>query len=272
MTALIVVTLCAVAVLGVLVAGLLRSHAEILKTLHDMGHDLGENSVGTTSRIELRSGPIKTRDGVAEPRTDVPAAVDVVGTTPGGTTKQVGVIDTDHTTLLAFLSTGCTTCRNFWEAFADPGLALPGHDTRLVIVTKSLAEESESMLRKLAPRHVSTIASSAAWDAYGVPVSPYFILVDGPSGVTLGEGAAGSWKQVASLLNQAVADAGIATSRQRGRSGREREDHADEQLAAAGIHPGHPSLYPPTEAPTPEPAETRGEAGQDQSDHRGGSA
>jgi hypothetical protein len=257
MTALIVVTLFAVALLGVLVAGLLRSHAEILRALHDMGQDLGHRSGsesgGTSARIELRSGPIRTREGVAEPRAEAPPAVDIIGTTPEGTTKQVGVVHTDHTTLLAFLSTGCMTCRNFWDAFADSGLALPGHDTRLVIVTKSLAEESESMLRKLAPRHVPTIASSEAWDAYDVPVSPYFILVDGPSGTTLGEGAAGSWQQVASLLDQAVADAGIATTRQRRRSGQVREEHADTQLAAAGIHPGHPSLYPETVEDQSEP-------------------
>ena len=238
MTALLVVVILATALLGVLVAGLLRSHAEILKTLHDLGHDAGHNPPRTT--IDLR-----TREGVAEPRPDATPAADIVGVTPIGTAKKAGVVNTDHTTLLAFLSTGCMTCRNFWEALANPDLRLPGHDTRLVIVTKGLDQESESQLRAFAPTHVPVIATNDAWDDYGVPVSPYFILVDGPSGTTLGEGAAGTWKQVESLLSQAVADAGIATSRRRRRStGAAREERADEKLMAAGIQPGHPSLYP----------------------------
>ncbi len=236
MTTLLVVVIFAVAVLGLLVAGLLRSHAEILRTLHDMGY--GENR--QTSRIEL-----KTRDGVAAPRPNATPARDVMGSTPTGTAMKVGVVNTDHTTLLAFLTTGCTTCRGFWEAFADRDLELPGDQTRLVIVTKGLDQESESLLRELAPSHVPTVATTQAWEDYEVPVSPYFILVDGPSGTTLGEGAAGSWRQVASLLKQAVADAGLTTNpRRHGSTGREREQRADDELAAAGIHPGDPSLYP----------------------------
>ncbi len=236
MTALLVIVSFAVLLLGVLVAGLLRSHAEILKTLHDMGH--GDNP--PRAPVQLR-----TRDGVAEPRSHATPAVDIIGTTPGATSIKVGVVNADHTTLLAFLSTGCMTCRGFWEAFADPHLELPGVDTRLVIVTKGLDNESEVMLRKLAPPHVPTVASNQAWEDYGVPVAPFFIMVDGPSGTTLGEGAAASWKQVASLLEQAVADAGLATSRRRrSGSGAVREQRADEQLRAAGIQPGHPSLYP----------------------------
>ena len=37
MVALVVLLTIVVALLGVLVAGLLRSHAEVLRTLHDMG-------------------------------------------------------------------------------------------------------------------------------------------------------------------------------------------------------------------------------------------
>ncbi len=40
MTALVVVEAVAIALLSLLVAGLLRSHAEILRSLHDFGVDL----------------------------------------------------------------------------------------------------------------------------------------------------------------------------------------------------------------------------------------
>ena len=107
-----------------------------------------------------------------------------------------------------------------------------------------------SAVRGLATSEHATVMSSQAFEDYGVPVSPYFILVDGPSGQVVGEGAAGNWSQVANLLRQAAADAGIALdgdtvrSTKRSRAGDEREDRADGDLLAAGIRPGHPSLYP----------------------------
>jgi hypothetical protein len=59
-----------------------------------------------------------------------------------------------------------------------------------------------------------TKAASAVWAAYDVPVAPYFVLVDGPSGQVRGEGAAISWAQAAHLWQQAAADgsAGGATN------------------------------------------------------------
>ena len=94
--------------------------------------------------------------------------------------------------------------------------------------------------------------SSEAWDAYDVPVAPFFALVDGPSGTVLGEGAAGTWEQVTSMLRQALDDAGLVDTEGRSTRGRSvkhrsdahREERADRDLLAAGIRPGDPSLYP----------------------------
>jgi hypothetical protein len=114
-----------------------------------------------------------------------------------------------------------------------------GDDTRLVVVTKGPEAESESRLRELAPEGISLVQSTEAWADYEVPVSPYFVLVDGPTGSVIGEGSAGSWGQVGSLMSQALADA----------AGRrpERIDNgelrADAELRRAGILPGDPSLY-----------------------------
>jgi hypothetical protein len=98
--------------------------------------------------------------------------------------------------------------------------------------------------------------STEAWGDYRVPVSPYFILVDGPTGSVAGEGSATSWRQVASLLEQALADAAAAPARRPRGSGAERLRRAEEELQAAGIQPGHPSLYPasPPAAPGPDQA------------------
>lgn len=247
-----------IAVLGVLVVGLLRSHAEILRRLHELGagvYDDESEGAGVTSPIELSERPdLRTREGVAEPRPELSVTGhDVSGLTPMGNSKAVGVVGTEHSTLLAFLSSGCGTCGDFWRAFArGEADELPGRDTRLVIVTKGPEEESVSAVRELAGtagEHV-TLMSSDAFGDYGVPVSPYFILVDGPSGQVVGEGAATNWAQVSNLLRQAAADAGITTDGRPSRTSKRpqadlaREDRADQDLAAAGIGPGHASLYP----------------------------
>jgi hypothetical protein len=112
-------------------------------------------------------------------------------------------------------------------------------DTRLVVVTKGPEAESESRLRDLAPAGVALVQSTEAWTDYEVPVSPYFVLVDGPSGSVIGEGSAASWGQVGSLMSQALADAGS----RRPDFIDNGELRADAELRRAGIHPGDPSLY-----------------------------
>jgi hypothetical protein len=228
MTALVVALAVAVLLLAVLVAGLLRSHAEILKALHDLGAGL---------ELDRADGPVDvTIDGVRTPRrTGAQTADAVAGETLDGEAVALSLV-TGRPTLLAFLSSGCLTCGAFWEAFAEAGddLDVPG-GARLVVVTKSLDEESASALAKRAPRHHALVASSQAWEGFGVPGSPYFVLVDG-SGSVVGEGSAATWPAVVSLLGQAHAD----DAHRRGRLDRQGRD--DAALAAAGIRPGDPSL------------------------------
>ncbi len=256
-----------VAVLGMLVVGLLRSHAVIIRALHDAGIDLDPDRTGTptldlteragrgpadrarrpTTEVVTDTPPdIRTVPGVATPA-DVTGlrAADLHGTTPTGGTRTVAVQGRDAT-LLAFLTTGCSTCAAFWNAFAD-GIRLPG-DTRLVIVTRGGNEESPADVAALAPAGVVTLASSQAWDDYRIPVAPYFVLVDGRRGVVVGEGAAHSWDLVLQLLDRALADAGYAEGQVRRRDvllGRNRTKRVDQDLLDAGIVPGDPRLYHP---------------------------
>lgn len=230
-----------VALLALLVAGLLRTHAEIIRGLHELGVDLDPGARPASAGLSV----------VPSPRADSRAAVDVAGESPAGDAVNIGVASSAEPTLLAFLTSGCLTCAGFWEAFDRPDeLAVPG-DARLVVVTKSGGGESVSKLRKLAPATVPVVMSTEAWESYDVPVAPYFVYVDGPSGEVIGEGAASTWEQVVSLLSQALEDAGLDGSDRSGRHRRPRprgdaarEARADRDLLAAGIHPGHPSLYP----------------------------
>jgi hypothetical protein len=210
----------AVGVLAVLVLGLLRSHAEILRGLHELGVSLDPDA---------EPGP-RTAAGIPGPRRrGAEAGADISGITPDGAAASVGVVGTDRRTLLAFLTSGCLTCRGFWSAFAD-GVTLDG--ARVVVVTKGPGGESQSAVAALAPRGVTTVLSDEAWRHYGVEVAPYFVLVEGSTGAVVGEGAAATWDQVRRLMSQAQADVdadGIT--------------RAEAALRAAGIEPGDPALY-----------------------------
>jgi len=239
----VVVTLLAVfvAILVVLAAGLLRSHAEILRALHDLGVDLDPDRPTSSTATALSPR-------VSQPRAEPRAAADIAGTTPSGDAASVAVVGAQHATLVAFLTSGCSTCAEFWSAFADgERLRVPG-DARLVVVTKGSDGESPARLRRFAPPAIPVIMSSEAWTAYDVPVAPYFAYVDGPSGEVVGEGAAPSWPHLVDMMEQALADAGMSTRANGARRSRvdrrAREHTADRDLLAAGIEPGHPSLYP----------------------------
>ena len=220
----------AVAVLTVIVFGLLRTHAEILRALDRAGVALDDGE-GTAGAV----GPVP----VANPRSRTDA-VDITGTVPGGGPVTVSVGGDRHT-LLAFLSSGCRTCQAFWTELASSSPELPGHDTRLVIVAQDPAHDSESRLAELAPPGVRIVCSSEAWHAYEVPGSPYFVLVDGTTGRVSGSGTATSWSQVHGLLRRALDDSAL--------DGPTSGGSVDAALAASGIGPGHPSLYPESAGP-----------------------
>jgi hypothetical protein len=231
MTALLIAQSLVVILLTLLVIGLLRSHAQILRALHSMG--VGED---LTAPVQVSRRPAPTRTGKP--------AHDVTGRRLGGGNVKIAVVDVEHPTLIAFLSTGCASCQIFWESFRE-GVRTPGAGTRLVVVTKGPEAESESRIAALAPgEDITLVQSTEAWEAYEVPVTPYFVLVDGDSGVVLGEGSGTRWEQVYGLMRQALDDAGLAGAGRRDRHADDGEFRADAELRRAGIGPGHESLYP----------------------------
>ena len=206
LTALVIIETIVLALLTVVVVSLLRSHAELLRRLpapdedahdHQHGHAHGANVP-----IERAPTPSST---LPAPKRQASEAHDVVGSTLGG--DQVVVSAASGTdTLFAFLSTGCLTCQTFWDGLR-PGTRTPmPRRTRIVVVVKDPAFESPSKLAALAPPDIPVVQSSAAWEDFGVQMSPYFCFVDGTSGEVRSEGAAMNWDQVASLLTDALHD------------------------------------------------------------------
>ena len=242
MTAAVVALAVAVVLLGLLVAGLLRSHAEILRALHELG-----------AGLELDRGAAGGSTGpqslVLEPFAPVTPAAERPTSVSGSTLDDEAVslsLTGGADTLLAFLSSGCTTCQGFWDAFDGPAPEVPG-GARLVVVAQGLGDESESALRDRAPDGIPLVLSSEAWAEFSVPGSPYFVYVDGRTGRSVGEGSAASWAQVVDLMGQALADDRARLSRAAGTpgGGRHRRERDDEALLAAGIAPGDPSLDRP---------------------------
>lgn len=241
MTALVVGLTVAVALLGILVAGLLRAHAEVLRALHAMGVEL-DPSKGT--------GPAEPPPTVRPTpgRPDPGDVVDLRGTTPEGDAVSLAVIGVRHDTLIAFLTSGCATCRGFWDVFRQAPPDVPG-GARLVAVTRGSDGESPGAIAGLAGA-TPVVMSTELWEHYDVPYAPYFVYVSGPAGRVMGEGVAAGWEEVKALVANAVADGTTDPfPRQSGWHARSAADQrrdldVDRQLMAAGIQPGDPRLYP----------------------------
>ena len=222
MTAIVVIEGVVILLLLILVAGLLKSHAEILRQLHRLG--------GATESGDVPGVPQSVGFGEA-PTTEL------IGTDLAGASRTISLITGRSPTLLAFMSSGCASCRVFWqELHGDLEPPLP--DTRTVVVTKGRRSESPAKLAELAPEGTTLVMSDETWDDFRVPLTPYFLLLDGQARV-IGEGSAGNWSQLLSLLGQSAADSGDPT--QINTKGRER--FTDSRLRKSGVEPGDPSLY-----------------------------
>ena len=226
MTALIVIEAVVIVLLAVLVGGLLKSHAEILRQLHA----LGVREDGSLSTASALSQPKTTGFGKAP-------APSLEGQTLADGPISVTLEHGRGNTLIAFLSSTCVSCQHFWNEFQGD-FELPTPDTRTVIVTKGPKSESPSKIAELAPSKVTLLMSDDTWDTFQVPMTPYFMLVDG-EGSVIGEGAASDWRHLLGLLRQSAADASAPIHMDtEGRS-----NLTDTQLSAGGLDPGDPSLY-----------------------------
>ena len=248
MTPVLIVLSVVVAVLTVLVVGLLRAYATVLQRLHQLDGGVAPDAApGAASPPPFRT--VDTVPGPPSGTGDDPewqVGHDISGVTLGGEILSVRVVGVPRDTVLLFLSSGCSGCAVFFADLAARSVALPP-SARLLVVAHDASEESVSLLRELCPPGIDLVLSGQAWEDYGVPGSPYVMVVDGRRGRVVGEGTGTSLRQVATLIRQAVGDgaAGLGLPRMPGkpRADVERESDVDAALLAAGITPGHPSLY-----------------------------
>ncbi|MEZ5263211.1 MAG: hypothetical protein R2755_15910 [Acidimicrobiales bacterium] len=296
LTSLVVLLAVVVALVTVLVIGLLRAYGEVLRRLHEAGigvedgdghaaglhdaaghrHDLAATATAGLSPAEEAADIARRLDpSVAPPRSggaDLPPVVDLAGVTPTGDAVAVGLIGGERVTMLAFLSSGCGTCANFWEPLRNGArLQVGDRDVRVVVVTGGPQHERPRAVGALAGPELTVVMSDEAWQHYAVPATPYFVLLDGLHGV-LGEGSAMGWDQLVGLMERAVQDRGFDLRSHRpdrdpqtapyeprlldlrdgadrpggavaGESGPARAARVDAALTAAGIVPGDPRLF-----------------------------
>lgn len=198
-TSMVIVETVILALVAVVLVSLLRSHAELLRRLPETDDEHDHDSGDDANDRPLLSPELPSPKRLAS------RAHDVAGSTLEGDQVVVSAASGSDT-LFAFLSTGCLTCQGFWDGLQPHAREpLPG-ETRVVVVVKDPAFESPSRLAKLAPPDVPVIQSSAAWEDFGVQMSPYFCFVDGATGEVRSEGAAMTWQQVSSLLTDALFD------------------------------------------------------------------
>jgi hypothetical protein len=221
--AVVVVEGLAILFLGLLVVGLLRSHADILRSLHELGAGLEDDDAPARgARAATSTVPVAG------------SAYDVSGTLPDDSAAAVAVVGAGQDTVLAFLSTTCLSCEPFWETFARP-FPLPD-DHRLVVVVQE--GDNVKKLRRISPPDLLVVRSDDAWRDYDVPGSPHFVHVSAATGTVTGEGTGDTWEQVLDLLTQAAQT-----------DPRDNAERIDRELLASGIGPGHPSLFTSLDQP-----------------------
>ncbi len=245
MTALLIVETVILAVLCVLVAGLLRGYAAVLRRLHQLDGDAAQAGPPPFRTISsIPEPPVASTAGPRiEGRDEWAESHDVDGISLQGEIVSVRTVGVEQDTILAFLSSNCEGCTGFWHELGQPGSWTTPQGSRLLVVTKGPEDESPSVLSQLCPDGVDLVMSSQAWSDFEVPGSPYVVVADGRTGRVKGEGSGTSFSQVGGLIRQSVEDSRHPAMARKPDSDRRRERDVDRILLSAGIGPQDPSLY-----------------------------
>ncbi len=221
-----------VALLVMIVAGVLRSHAEILRRLDQLGVRIDEpdHEHGTLS-ISPKQAPLGQEVAPA-----------FSGISPDGDPVSISPASGGDPTLLAFLSTSCSSCAAFWEYFDSSLIRIDGNRYRVVVVTLGSDEESPTRAGKLRSGGVDVVMSSEAWQAYEVPGAPYFVAVEPGSGAIVGQGSTTGVPSLTTFLSDSVGDQSWDRAT-RDKTDAERERLVDDELRRAGLEPGDPRLH-----------------------------
>lgn len=217
--------------LGLLVVGLLRSHADILRRLESVGAGLeGADHDHGSSRITLT----RREDAVVHD-------IRLTGMTPDGEPVVTSLATGTDPTLVAFLSTTCSSCTPFWEGLDSATMHFGGNRLRVLIITLGEAEESPTRAQSMSKPGADVVMSSTTWNEFGVPGAPYFVLLEPGTGSVIGEGSAMTYESLIEFLTDATNDQ--QWDLQHTRPVGDEQSRIDAELRRAGIVPDDPRLY-----------------------------
>jgi hypothetical protein len=182
-TAVVVAEAVAIAILSLLISGLLRTQTRIVEALRQLQ--------------AAREATPATRHGWDGVPTLAAVAPEVSGVDLDGRPVRLA---TDRRRVLAFLTSGCSSCGWWWQQLAAAGSAMV---TGLVVVTPDPGSDAPDDIRALWRPGLAVVMSSGAWEAYGVRSGSTFVVVD--DGRIVAAGSAGDWDALAALLSAAPA-------------------------------------------------------------------
>jgi hypothetical protein len=129
-------------------------------------------------------------------------AYDLSGMDPLGQPVEVCVLGQAGRTLLAFLAVDCYGCEPFWQGIGDPATLATSSVVSRVVVTKGPDQVPYAAARAKSSdlSGVPVVMSDSAWTDYRVLSYPSFLVVDGSSGMVVGETVGVDWDDVRSIL------------------------------------------------------------------------
>jgi hypothetical protein len=115
------------------------------------------------------------------------------------------VADGDGRLLLAFLTTDCDGCEEFWRGLQDPDAIGFARGTSAVVVTKGPETvSSDEVKASAAGVRVPVVMSDQVWTDYRVLGYPFFVLVDRTTKQVVGETVGLGWDDVIGMTGRAA--------------------------------------------------------------------
>ena len=130
------------------------------------------------ARARRRARPRRapSSPAVLRPRGDLPRdgdglgpAADLAGVGLHDDAVSIPVVGVQHRTLLAFLSSGCLTCRGFWDAFAGPRRSASPPTCGSSSSPRTRPRRACTRCASSRAPDLAVVMSNAAWEHYTVP-------------------------------------------------------------------------------------------------------
>jgi hypothetical protein len=131
-------------------------------------------------------------------------AADLVGISSKGRRLEVRLADHGPQVLVAFLSTNCHGCDEFWTGLSDSEAeGLPASVSTVVVTRGPETVDRAEVDGLVAGSTVPVVMSDQAWVDFQVMGYPFFILVDTAERCVIGETVGFGWADIVAMVRSA---------------------------------------------------------------------